>query len=443
VFALGRVQEILLMLDDYWDRNSDLHGIPIYYNSPMAQKCLRIFETYTNMCSDSVQEQANRCSNPWQFKYIQNMTDRHQLITKEADLGPCVVLAAPGMLQSGASRELFEAWAPDKKNGIIMSGYSVAGTLAHELKNDPEQVTLSDGRRVAVRATIKFISFSAHSDYNQSSEFIRRLKANVVVLVHGEEHEMNRMRARLREDYPEVNACSPQNCQTVALRVPADRSAEAVGQVAEQLARGSTKRGRNDISGLLIEDPTGSRLLISPEDLSSYTTLSACKVEQCQRFAFQHSLAVLCRALWETYDDVEIVDGCLSVCGCVRVSLSKQVLCINWEASPVADLIADSVALAAIELTRSPSAVQALQSQEDAGSREDRLFKVLCTYLQQEFGHVNLDEPAQIARLRVDGLDVTVDFPSRSVTCGNEALRERLRLCLRRCETALRPLAPF
>merc|ERR1719188_1245125 len=95
-------------------------------------------------------------------------------------------------MQSGASRELFEMWAPDKKNGM----------LAHDLKNEPDSVTLNDGRKVAVRATVKFISFSAHSDYAQTSEFIRKLKANVVVLVHGEEHEMGRMRTKLKEEYP-------------------------------------------------------------------------------------------------------------------------------------------------------------------------------------------------------------------------------------------------
>ena len=38
VFALGRAQEILLILEDYWERNSDLHEIPIFYNSPMARE---------------------------------------------------------------------------------------------------------------------------------------------------------------------------------------------------------------------------------------------------------------------------------------------------------------------------------------------------------------------------------------------------------------------
>ena len=31
------------------------------------------------------------------------------------DVGPCVVLASPGFLQNGLSRELFETWCTDSK----------------------------------------------------------------------------------------------------------------------------------------------------------------------------------------------------------------------------------------------------------------------------------------------------------------------------------------
>lgn len=33
-------------------------------------------------------------------------------------------------MQIGPSRELFELWAPDSRNGLIITGYSVEGTLA-------------------------------------------------------------------------------------------------------------------------------------------------------------------------------------------------------------------------------------------------------------------------------------------------------------------------
>ena len=46
------------------------------------------------------------------------------------DIGPSVVLDSPGMMQSGLSRELFESWCTDKRNGVIIAGYCVEGTLA-------------------------------------------------------------------------------------------------------------------------------------------------------------------------------------------------------------------------------------------------------------------------------------------------------------------------
>ena len=39
-------------------------------------------------------------------------------------------MASPGMMQSGLSRQLFETWCTDKRNGVIVAGYCVEGTLA-------------------------------------------------------------------------------------------------------------------------------------------------------------------------------------------------------------------------------------------------------------------------------------------------------------------------
>ncbi len=33
-------------------------------------------------------------------------------------------------MQSGSSRELLELWAPDARNGLIITGYSIEGTMA-------------------------------------------------------------------------------------------------------------------------------------------------------------------------------------------------------------------------------------------------------------------------------------------------------------------------
>lgn len=64
------------------------------------------------------------------FRHISNVPQARGWERKIAEGPPCVVLASPGMLQSGTSRELFELWAPDSRNGLIVTGYSVEGTPA-------------------------------------------------------------------------------------------------------------------------------------------------------------------------------------------------------------------------------------------------------------------------------------------------------------------------
>lgn len=43
VFALGRAQELLLILDEYWSDHPELHHIPIYYISSLAVKCMDVY----------------------------------------------------------------------------------------------------------------------------------------------------------------------------------------------------------------------------------------------------------------------------------------------------------------------------------------------------------------------------------------------------------------
>lgn len=65
------------------------------------------------------------------FRHITNVPQTRGWEKKVADGPPCVVLASPGFMQVGPSRELFELWAPDARNGLVITGYSIEGTLAH------------------------------------------------------------------------------------------------------------------------------------------------------------------------------------------------------------------------------------------------------------------------------------------------------------------------
>lgn len=46
VFALGRAQELCLLLDDFWT-SQNLQDIPIYFTAGMAQKATELYKEYT------------------------------------------------------------------------------------------------------------------------------------------------------------------------------------------------------------------------------------------------------------------------------------------------------------------------------------------------------------------------------------------------------------
>ena len=97
----------------------------------------------------------------WAKKEV-NRNDCHlQSMEHFEDIGPCVILASPGMMQNGLSRELFEAWCTDKRNGCIIAGYCVEGTLAKVCENGCFSLQVAMGNNVTslLKTILYFIKF--------------------------------------------------------------------------------------------------------------------------------------------------------------------------------------------------------------------------------------------------------------------------------------------
>lgn len=197
VFALGRAQELLLILDEYWAQNEKFQKVPIFYNSNLARKCMVVYQTYISAMNDNIKRlQAERnaegTGGPWDFRYVRSLKS----LDRFDDSGPCVMLASPGMLQSGMSRELLEKWAPNPNNGVVITGYSVEGTMAKQIVTEPDQIPSitqqgNAGRRPGMReneqkmidrrCTVQEFSFAAHVDGKENMEFVQEVSAPVVV----------------------------------------------------------------------------------------------------------------------------------------------------------------------------------------------------------------------------------------------------------------------
>ncbi len=44
----------MLILEDYWERNAELRGVPIYQASGLARRALTVFQTYIEMMNADI-----------------------------------------------------------------------------------------------------------------------------------------------------------------------------------------------------------------------------------------------------------------------------------------------------------------------------------------------------------------------------------------------------
>lgn len=250
VFALGRAQELLLILDEFWQTNPDLQSVPVFYASKLAAKALRVYQTFVNMMNDHIKQMMD-IANPFKLNQVRNM------MKSDFDaMGACVVMASPGFLQNGVSRHLFERWCDDERNGVIIAGYTVEGTLAHKLLSQPTEVTCSNNVIKSRRCQIEYISFSAHVDYSENLTFIKSVQPDNIILVHGEKIGMKRLKEELereiRKNWPSSHKppiAMPENGTVTKIRFPKSVVAECEGVVGSALLEGLEERGNASTGG--------------------------------------------------------------------------------------------------------------------------------------------------------------------------------------------------
>ena len=321
VVALGRAQELLLILEEHWAAHPELQAIPIYQASGLARRAMSVYQTYIESMNDAVQA-AFRTANPFVFRHVTHLRGAASL----DGCGPCVVLATPSMLQSGLSRDLFEAWCEDARNGVIIADFAVSGTLAREILGAPDTVLARSGARLPLRASVDAISFSAHADFDQTAGFVDALAPRDVVLVHGEATEMMRLKRALEARaaaaesgggvvdgeraaaaaegrgtaplppppaLPSRRVYAPKVGQPVHIRHAPTHAARLVGRLAEEAPKAG---GR--VRGLLVRragggpgappaeaDDDGAAVIVAPADLGTYTHLVSGTVTHRQALA--------------------------------------------------------------------------------------------------------------------------------------------------------------
>lgn len=307
------------------------------------------------------------------------------------------MMASPGFMQSGVSRELLERWAPDRRNGLIVTGYSVEGTMARSILKEPDEITALSGQRLPLNMSVEYISFSAHVDFTQNSKFIDEIKAQHIVLVHGEQNNMSRLKAALQGRYSDraedIKIHTPRNCEPLNIKFRGERMARAIGSIA-------TKPPKQDdvLSGLLISKDFVYTIL-DPSDLLDFTGLSTSTIVQRQRVALHINWSLIVyhlRGMFGKLVEGVDLDGkrtvrIMDVLDLKQSMESAYEFLLEWKSGMANDMVADSCLALLLGIEGMPATVKATMGEAHAHAHGGK-----------ENGHAN-DTASTLAHPHADG----------------------------------------
>ncbi|MCQ2976504.1 MAG: beta-CASP ribonuclease aCPSF1 [archaeon] len=206
VFAVGRAQELMIVLEEYM-RHGYIEEVPIHLDG-MIWEATAVHTARPEYLSKDLRDQIFHMGrNPFiadSFNKVQNNKERKEIIDGE----PSIILSTSGMLTGGNSVEYFKWLCEDKRNTMIFVGYQSEGSLGRRIQKGHKEIPLEgeDGKTKVfnVNMEIKTIQgFSGHSNRRQLMEFAKRLhpRPDKILTCHGDPYKTVDLASSIHRSY--------------------------------------------------------------------------------------------------------------------------------------------------------------------------------------------------------------------------------------------------
>ncbi len=220
--AVGRAQEIMLIIDDYM-RRGILKEAPVFVEG-MISEATAIHTAYPEYLAKNVRNSIlYEGINPFQSDYftiVEHPSAREEIVDGEQ----CIILATSGMLEGGPVIDYFKRLAADKRNTIIFVSYQIDGTMGSRLQKGMKEAPIinSNGKMEVTKVEMQVESvrgFSGHSDRRQLTNYLHRMKPKPerIIVLHGEKSKSISMAHLFKRRY-NVEALVPEVLETIKLR---------------------------------------------------------------------------------------------------------------------------------------------------------------------------------------------------------------------------------
>lgn len=218
-FAVGRTQEIQLILEDYarqtnWD-------VPVYLDGK-AKEASAIHTAYPEYLKRNIQRRILHNDSPFDSNIFQ-MVDhakRQQIIQDKRS----VILAPAGMMNGGPVLTYFKELCEDPNNAIVFVGYQAEGSLGRKIQRGMKEIPMEDEngktKGYNVNMHVETIDcLSGHADFNQLLGYVKKIypRPERILTVHGEERKcLNLAKTFGYKFRAEANA--PRNLDSIRLK---------------------------------------------------------------------------------------------------------------------------------------------------------------------------------------------------------------------------------
>ena len=207
-FSIGKTQEILYTLNCLSNAGR-LPRIPVFVDSPLAISATDIVRQYSPLLREEVRTELERDPDLFTFPGVEFVRAPERSKQLNGHEGPCIIIAASGMMEAGRVRHHLRNSLADGRNAVLTVGFCAPGTLGARLLDGATEVSIF-GDVIPVRARILRMEFySAHAD---RSELVRYLKCQQpravkqLLLVHGVDDALEGLQQQFRQEgFPHVD----------------------------------------------------------------------------------------------------------------------------------------------------------------------------------------------------------------------------------------------
>lgn len=219
VFSLERTQEILFELNHLVEHDI-IPRIPVFFDSPLAQKVTNIYARSTEFFKDSTRKIINAGDDIFDFPGLHITETKDESKTINAAPAPKIILAGSGMMNGGRIIHHALQYLEDPRTTLLFVGYQAPGTLGGLLSNGAHKVRIYRND-ITVKARVASIpAYSGHAGSDELVAFVDPSKDTLkkVFCVMGETSSSLFLAQRLRDQLG-VHAIVPEAGMTVDIDV--------------------------------------------------------------------------------------------------------------------------------------------------------------------------------------------------------------------------------